>query len=157
MHGRKNIKLSGTVSQGVKQQGGTDDQSPPSNTKAKNVWRYTSTPPDAFMACCLLILRGNFVFTLTLSRKLPIYMILLYQMGFRKYTELLEQIAAHTTVGETLWMTEQLLVWQCSRTEYNANLGSSLLSHQGLFLAHRSMIWSALTLVLPRTALITSN
>jgi hypothetical protein len=39
---------------GVKQLGCETDHSPPSSTKVKNEWSYTSTPQYVFMAWCLV-------------------------------------------------------------------------------------------------------
>jgi hypothetical protein len=50
---------------GVKQLRCEADHSPPSSTEDKNIWSYTSTPPYAFMAWCLLKHRDNFIFIFT--------------------------------------------------------------------------------------------
>jgi hypothetical protein len=39
---------------GVKRQGREADHSPPASTEVKKMWIYTSTPPYAFMAYCLI-------------------------------------------------------------------------------------------------------
>jgi hypothetical protein len=44
----------GTLSPGVKRQGRKADHSPPTSAKVKKMWIYTSTPPYAFMAYCLI-------------------------------------------------------------------------------------------------------
>jgi len=50
---------------GVKRSGREADHSPPSSAEVevKNAWSYTSTPPIAFMAWCLVKHRNNFPFT----------------------------------------------------------------------------------------------
>jgi len=57
----------GVLSPGVKQPGHKDDCSPPSSTKVKNMWSYTSTPQYVFMAWCLIKHRDNFTFNLPLK------------------------------------------------------------------------------------------
>jgi hypothetical protein len=44
----------GALSPEVKRPGRKADHSPPSNAEVKNTWIYTSTPPYAFMALCLM-------------------------------------------------------------------------------------------------------
>jgi hypothetical protein len=53
----------GALSLGVKRPGREADHSPPSSAEVKNAWSYTSTPPYAFMAWCLVKHRDNFTFT----------------------------------------------------------------------------------------------
>jgi hypothetical protein len=57
----------GVLSPGVKQPGHKDDCSPPSSTKVKNMWSYTSTPQYVFMARYLIKHRDNFTFNLPLK------------------------------------------------------------------------------------------
>jgi hypothetical protein len=42
------------LSPGVKRQGREADHSPPASAEIKKMWIYTSTPPYAFMAYCLI-------------------------------------------------------------------------------------------------------
>jgi hypothetical protein len=42
------------------QPGPKADYSPPSSADVKNAWLYTSTPPSAFMAGCLIKHRNKF-------------------------------------------------------------------------------------------------
>jgi hypothetical protein len=44
----------GTLSPGVKRQGREADHSTPASAEVKKMWFYTSTPPYAFMAYCLI-------------------------------------------------------------------------------------------------------
>jgi hypothetical protein len=44
----------GALSLAVKRQGREADHSPPASAEAKKMWIYTSTPPYAFMAWCLI-------------------------------------------------------------------------------------------------------
>jgi hypothetical protein len=44
----------GTLSPGVKWQGREADHSSPANAEVNKMWIYTSTPPYAFMALCLI-------------------------------------------------------------------------------------------------------
>jgi hypothetical protein len=53
----------GALSLGVKRPGREVDHSPPSDAEFKNAWSYTSTPPNVFMAWCLVKHRDNFNFT----------------------------------------------------------------------------------------------
>jgi hypothetical protein len=46
--------LSNGLSPGVKRPGHEADYSPPASAEVKKIWIYTSTPPDAFMALCLI-------------------------------------------------------------------------------------------------------
>jgi hypothetical protein len=46
--------VSGTLSPGVKRPGCEADHSPPTNAEVKKIWIYTSTPPYASMAWCLI-------------------------------------------------------------------------------------------------------
>jgi hypothetical protein len=46
----------GALSAGVKRQGREADHSPPPSAEVKKMWIYTSTPPYAFMAWCLISL-----------------------------------------------------------------------------------------------------
>jgi len=48
------------LSLGIKRPGSEADQSPPSSVGVKIAWSYTSTPPYAFMAWCLVKHRDNF-------------------------------------------------------------------------------------------------
>jgi hypothetical protein len=43
-----------TLSTWVKQQGREADHSPPTSAEVKKMWIYTSTPPYAFIAECLV-------------------------------------------------------------------------------------------------------
>jgi hypothetical protein len=52
----------GALSLGVKWHWCEADHSPPSSVKAKNAWRYTSTPQYTFMVWCLVKYR-HFTFT----------------------------------------------------------------------------------------------
>jgi hypothetical protein len=47
-------QVMGAVSPGVHRPGHESDHPPPSSVAVKNEWRYTSTPPYAFMAWCLV-------------------------------------------------------------------------------------------------------
>jgi hypothetical protein len=47
---------------GVKWPGREADHSPPTIAEIKKMWIYTSTPPYAFMASCLIKHRDNFTF-----------------------------------------------------------------------------------------------
>jgi len=53
------------LSPGVQQLGHEADHSPPSNTKVKNAWSYTSTPTYMSMVWCLVKHGDNFTFTFT--------------------------------------------------------------------------------------------
>jgi hypothetical protein len=44
----------GALSSGVKRLWGEADHSPPASAEVKKIWIYTSTPPYAFMAQCLI-------------------------------------------------------------------------------------------------------
>jgi hypothetical protein len=44
----------GTLSPGVKRQGREADRYPPTSAEVKKMWIYTYTPPDAFMAYCVI-------------------------------------------------------------------------------------------------------
>jgi hypothetical protein len=44
----------GALSSGVKRQGREADRSPPTSAEVKKTWIYTSTPPYAFIAKCLI-------------------------------------------------------------------------------------------------------
>jgi hypothetical protein len=46
--------LTGALSLGIKQLGREADHSPLSSAEVKNVWSYTSTPQNVFMAWCLV-------------------------------------------------------------------------------------------------------
>jgi hypothetical protein len=50
---------------GVKRQGREADNSPPFSAEVKNTWSYTSSPPYAFMAWCLVKQRENFTHVTT--------------------------------------------------------------------------------------------
>jgi hypothetical protein len=52
----------GAHSPGLKRPGLEADYSPPTSAEVKNMWIYTSTPPYAFMAQCLVKHRDNFTF-----------------------------------------------------------------------------------------------
>jgi hypothetical protein len=53
--GRLNLQcVPGALSPGVKLQGREADHSPPASAEVKKMWSYTSTPPYAFMAYCLI-------------------------------------------------------------------------------------------------------
>jgi hypothetical protein len=44
----------GDLSPGVKRSGPEADHAPPASAEVKKMWIYTSTPPYAFMAKCLI-------------------------------------------------------------------------------------------------------
>jgi hypothetical protein len=44
----------GTSSLGVKRPGSETDHSLPTSAEVKKMWNYESTPPNAFMAQCLI-------------------------------------------------------------------------------------------------------
>jgi hypothetical protein len=44
------------------------DHSPPTSSKVKNAWCYTSTPQYVFMAWCLVKNRDNFTFIFTITK-----------------------------------------------------------------------------------------
>jgi hypothetical protein len=49
-----NTGVSVALSPGVKRSGREAEHSPPTSAEAKNTWIYTSSPPYAFMAKCLI-------------------------------------------------------------------------------------------------------
>jgi hypothetical protein len=49
-----NLLSNGGFSPEVKRQGREADHSPPASAEVKKIWIYTSTPPYAFMAWCLI-------------------------------------------------------------------------------------------------------
>jgi hypothetical protein len=53
-HPAFNQWVPGALSPGIKRQGRKADHSPPTNAEDKKMWIYTSTPPYAFMAQCLI-------------------------------------------------------------------------------------------------------
>jgi hypothetical protein len=57
----------GALSPGVKRTGREADHSPPTSDEVKKMWIYTSTPPYAFMAQCLIKHRDKFTFILLLK------------------------------------------------------------------------------------------
>jgi hypothetical protein len=52
---------------GVKRQGREADHSPPTSAEVKKTWIYTSTPPYALMAQCLVKHSDNFTFIIQYS------------------------------------------------------------------------------------------
>jgi hypothetical protein len=44
----------GALTPGIKQKGREADHSPASSDKVKNAWSYTSTPPNVYIAWCLI-------------------------------------------------------------------------------------------------------
>jgi hypothetical protein len=58
--------VTGALSRGIKRQGREADHSPPASVEAKK-WIYTSTPPYALMALCLIKRRDNFTFFTNIS------------------------------------------------------------------------------------------
>jgi hypothetical protein len=55
--------VSGILSPGVKRPRRETDHSPPSSAEVKNTWIFTSTPPYAFTAWCLVNHTDKFTFT----------------------------------------------------------------------------------------------
>jgi hypothetical protein len=64
---------------GVAQLGYEADHLPPFSAEVKNLWRYTSTPPYALIAWCL-IKHGQFYLLCEIRNKFPVFLIFCFPL-----------------------------------------------------------------------------